>query len=80
MTDSLAAVPVLETSLASPPGDHAPRTHYRNSTREKAEAIRAEYFHACECCGRRPRQWDLARKHGLSQSTVSQIIAGKVWA
>lgn len=67
-------------SNASPPGDHAPRRFYRNSTPEKAAAIRAEYLAACECCGRRPRQWDLARKHGLSQSTVSQILSGKVWA
>lgn len=70
----------MNEGQAAPVGTTEPKSHYRDMTRETAAAIRAEYFTKCACCGRQMRQVDLAKKHGLSQSTVSQIISGKVWA
>lgn len=51
-----------------------PRTHYRNMTRAIAYEIRRAYL------AREAKQADLARRYGISQGNVSQIVSGRVWA
>jgi DNA-binding transcriptional regulator LsrR (DeoR family) len=53
--------------------DYTPKTHYRQMTRKKADEIRRAYF------GREANQCELAKRHGLRQSSVSRIISGQVW-
>lgn len=42
-------------------------------TFKKAQTIRHIYFQGLHS------QWELAKKSGVNQSTISQIIAGKIW-
>jgi uncharacterized protein YjcR len=52
---------------------YRPKRFYRDMTAEKAQAIRKSYFET------RCKQKDLAVQFGVSPSTVSLIISGKVW-
>lgn len=47
---------------------------YRSMSEDIARQIRDLYF------SRWFRQWEIARLYGISQSTVSRIVSGQVWA
>ncbi len=52
---------------------HRPKTRYRSMTPERAAEIRRAYL------AREAKQGELARAYGIAQSSVSRIVAGRVW-
>lgn len=50
------------------------KSHYRGLTREQAREIRRRYL------SREATQPQLAREYGRSQSSISRIVSGQVWA